>query len=75
MLDGLAIDKTGRLFVAAIGAGQVWRIDGGGTIQIIAGGLRCPSAVALGHGPRGFSEGHVYAVTFAGDVAELRGAR
>jgi hypothetical protein len=57
MLDGLAIDKTGRLFVVANGAGQVWRIDGGGTIQIIAGGLRCPSAVALGHGPRGFSGG------------------
>jgi sugar lactone lactonase YvrE len=74
MLDGLAIDESGRLFVAANGAGQVWRIDRDGTIQALARGLRCPSAVALGHGERGFRAGNVYAVTFAGDVVELRGA-
>jgi sugar lactone lactonase YvrE len=74
MLDGLAIDATGRLFVAANGAGQVWRIDPDGTIQALARGLRCPSAVALGRGVRGFRADNVYAVTFAGDVVEVGGA-
>ena len=74
MLDGLTIDKTGQLFVAANGAGQVWRIDGDGIIHVLASGLRCPSAVALGNGPVGFSEGNACAVTFAGDVVELQNA-
>ena len=51
----------------------MWRIDGDGTIRVLASGLRCPSAVALGKGPRGFSERNVYAVTFAGDIVELSG--
>jgi sugar lactone lactonase YvrE len=74
MLDGLAIDDAGRLFVAANGAGQVWRVDPDGAIQALARGLRCPSAVALGRGPRRFRAGNIYAVTFAGDVVELQGA-
>jgi hypothetical protein len=43
--------------------------------------LRWPAALLAGDttslwdgGPRGFSEGHVYAVTFAGEVVELRRA-
>jgi sugar lactone lactonase YvrE len=75
-LDGLAIDDRGRLFVAANAAGQVWRVDPDGTICALARGLRCPSAVALGCGPRGFRAGNLYAVTFGGDVVELgRAAR
>ncbi len=73
MPDGLAIDESGRLFVAANGAGQIWRVDGDGSIRIVADGLRCPSAVALGRGQRGFCAGNAYAVTFAGDVVELPG--
>ncbi len=72
-LDGLAIDATGRLYVAANNAGQIWRVDPGGTITALARGLRCPSGVAIGHGPGGFREGNLYAVTFNGDIVELTG--
>jgi hypothetical protein len=74
MLDGMAIDDSGRLFVAANGAGQVWRVDPDGAIQALTRGLRCPTAVALGCGPRGSCAGNLYAVTFAGNVVELAGA-
>jgi gluconolactonase len=71
MLDGLALDDSGRLYVAANGAGQVWRIGPDGTICALARGLRFPSAVALGRGPDGFRAGNAYAVTFCGDVVEF----
>jgi len=74
MLDGLTIDDRGRLFAAANGAGQIWRIETDRTITPLARGLRCPSAVALGRGPTGFRTGNVYAVTFHGDIVELPGA-
>ena len=67
-LDGLAIDPTGRLYVAANGAGQFWRVEPDGTITALARGLKFPSAVAIGHGPGGFREGNLYAVTFHGDI-------
>ena len=73
-LDGLAIDPAGRcLYVAANGAGQIWRAGPDGTITALARGLKCPSAVAVGHGPDGFREGNLYAVTFNGDIVELAG--
>ncbi len=72
-LDGLAIDAAGRLYVAANGAGQIWRVDPDGTITALARGLKFPSAVAIGHGPGGFCEGNWYAVTFNGDIVELAG--
>ena len=73
-LDGLAIDTAGRLYVAANGAGQLWRVDTDGTIRALARGLRFPSAVAVGRGPHGFSEGNLFAVTFAGDIIAVDGA-
>jgi len=72
-LDGLAIDATGRLYVTTDVAGQIWRVDPGGTIKALARGLRYPSAVAVGHGPDGFREGNLYAVTLSGDIVELVG--
>ena len=75
-LDGLAIDHTGRLYVAANSAGQIWRVAADGTIEALARGLKFPSAVAIGQGPHGFHEGNLYAVTFHGDIVELAdGAR
>ena len=75
-LDGLAIDTTGRLYVAANGAGQLWRVDTDGTICALARGLRFPSAVALGRGPHGFSEGNLFAITVGGDIIAVdRAAR
>ena len=73
-LDGLAIDPAGRcLYAAANGAGQIWRVEPDGTIEALARGLKFPSAVAVGHGPDGFREGNLYAVTFHGDIVELTG--
>jgi len=75
-LDGLAIDHTGRLYVAANGAGQIWRIEPNGSIRALARGLKCPSAVAIGHGTERFHKRNLYAVTFHGEIVELaNGAR
>jgi sugar lactone lactonase YvrE len=71
MPDGLAIDPAGRVYVAVNGAGQIWRIDPNGSINVLARGLRFPSDVAIGRGSEGFSAGNLYAVTFRGDVLEL----
>ncbi|MCA1678489.1 MAG: hypothetical protein LC777_05825 [Actinobacteria bacterium] len=68
------MDPAGRLYVAASGAGQIWRVDTDGTIWALARGLSFPSAVALGRGPDGFSEGNLYAVTFSGEIIALPGA-
>ena len=53
------------------GAGQIWRVEPNGNIEALAHGLKSPSAVAIGHGPDGFGEGNLYAVTFHGDIVEL----
>lgn len=71
VLDGMTIDPAGRLYVAANGAGQIWRVDPDGTICALARGLHFPSAVALGHGPDRFNHGNLYAVTFSGDILAL----
>lgn len=71
LLDGMAIDTLGRLYVAANGAGQIWRADVDGTIRALARGLTFPSAIALGRSFRGFSAGNLYAVTFNGDIVAL----
>lgn len=73
-LDGITIDPGGRLYVAANGAGQIWRVDTDGTICALARGLTFPSAVALGRGADGFSAGNLYAVTFSGDIVALPNA-
>jgi sugar lactone lactonase YvrE len=73
-LDGMTRGDDGRLYVAANGAGEVWRVATDGALCALARGLRFPSAVAVGRGDAGFADGNVYAVTFAGDLVELRGA-
>ncbi len=72
-LDGLAVDSAGCLYVAANGAGQIWRVDPDRTITALARGLKNPSNVAIGSGPDGFCDGNLYAVTFHGDIVELTG--
>jgi sugar lactone lactonase YvrE len=73
-LDGMTRDRDGNLYVAANSARQVWRVDRRGRICVLASGLTNPSAVAFGRGPRRFRGGNLYAVTFGGDVVELRRA-
>jgi gluconolactonase len=71
-LDDMTIDRAGNLYVAANGAGQVWKIDTGGTICVLAGGLSFPSAVNFGVGP---NWRNLYVVGFDGSISELANAR
>jgi sugar lactone lactonase YvrE len=75
--DGLTRDDEDTLFVAANGAGQVWRIDRGdpATGCILLGGIPAfpdgPSAVATGHGHGNFPGRNLYVVAFNGTLLEL----
>jgi hypothetical protein len=73
--DGMTRDQRDRLFVAANGAGQVWRIDGPGHMCVLARGLPTASSLIFGSGTRGFPSTSLFVVTFTGLVVELPGAR
>jgi len=70
-LDGMTRDRAGNLYVAANGGGWVGRVASDRTICQYASGLGMVSAVALGHGKRGFSRHNLYAVNFGGELVEL----
>jgi sugar lactone lactonase YvrE len=70
-LDGMTRDRTGTLYVAANGGGAVWRVGTDRSICSLGSGFNQPSAVALGHGRRGFSKHNLYAVDFGGELIEL----
>jgi sugar lactone lactonase YvrE len=76
-LDGITIDQDDRLFVAANGGGQVWRVNTDGSYCALATGLLLPSAVAFGSSSNatGFAATSLFAVTFSGSVIEMPGAR
>ena len=74
-LDGMARDRRGRLYVAANGGGAVWRVGRDRSICALGAGFGMPSAVALGHGKRGFSRHNLYAVNFGGELIELPNVR
>jgi sugar lactone lactonase YvrE len=69
-LDGLTRDGADRLYVAANGAGEVWRVEPDGTACTLAEDLLLPSNVSFGGGA-GFPPENLYVVTFGGDVVEL----
>ncbi len=80
-LDGMIRDRRDRLYVAANGSGEVWRVNrkpeacslaGGGPLAPFPSG---PSALTFGRGKHGFGRSNLYVVTFAGQVIELAGAR
>jgi sugar lactone lactonase YvrE len=75
-LDGMTRDGADRLFVAANGAGEIWRVDRGGKFCALLRGLPPfpdgPSAVAVGSRKGPFPPTSLYAVTFGGQVIELR---
>ncbi len=73
-LDGMTIDQSDRLFSAANGGGQLWRIGTDRSICAVARGLLLPSAVAFGGGGA-FPVTSLYAVTFSGSVVEVPRAR
>jgi gluconolactonase len=67
-LDDMTIDRRGNIYVAANGAGQVWKVDTSGTICVLAGGLTTPSAVNFGVGA---NSRNLYIVGFDGHISEL----
>jgi len=77
-LDGMARDAANRLFVAANGAGEIWRVAPGPPARFCAllRGLPPfpdgPSAVAVGSRRGRFPATSLYVVTFGGAVIELR---
>lgn len=73
--DGMTIDGDDRLYVAAQIPGEVWRVNRDRSICAVGTGLTNTSAVAFGHGGRGFSEGRLFAVGFDGTIAEVPGGR
>jgi sugar lactone lactonase YvrE len=69
--DGMTRDRSDRLYVAANGAGQVWRVNRDRTICVLASGYPFLSSVGFGGGKPGFSPRNLYAVTFTGLIVEL----
>ena len=78
--DGLTRDEHDNIYVAANGAGQIWRIPNAGG----AAGAACslaeldpigPSSVAFGRGHERFKRRHLYVATFGGEVIQLKNVR
>jgi SMP-30/Gluconolactonase/LRE-like region len=69
--DGITRDDADRLYVAANGAGEVWRVDRDRTICALARGFPFVSSVSFGGGKPGFPRRNLYAVTFTGLLVEL----
>jgi sugar lactone lactonase YvrE len=75
--DGMARDDEDTLFVAANGAGQVWRFGRGEppSACVLLPGLPAfpdgPSAVATGHGGDRFPGRNLYVVAFNGTLLEV----
>lgn len=76
--DGLTRDADDRLYVAANGAGQIWRVDSPSEACVLAemdpfpAG---PSDLDFGHKRSRFSPRNLYVTTFGGELLELVGAR
>jgi sugar lactone lactonase YvrE len=74
--DGLALDESGRVYVAANGLGQVWRVDpDSGEAVLIAENMPGAASIAFGRGA--FDPESIYVTsTRTGRVWEVRvGAR
>ncbi|HEX8065076.1 MAG TPA: SMP-30/gluconolactonase/LRE family protein [Thermoleophilaceae bacterium] len=72
--DGMTRDDRDRLFVAANGAGEVWRIDPDRSACALARGILNASAVNWGGGAPGFPARNLYVVAFSGVIVELADA-
>jgi sugar lactone lactonase YvrE len=71
-LDGITRDGAGRLYVAANGSGEVWRVGTDAHACALARGLMLTSSVGFGGGGA-FDRHNLYAVSFQGRVVELAG--
>ncbi len=70
--DGIALDEHGRLYVAANGAGQIWRVDPA-TRETVLIAENMPGAASLAFGKGDFDPDAVYVTsTRTGKVWEVR---
>jgi hypothetical protein len=69
-LDGMTRDERDRLFVAANGLGEVWRVDPDRSACALARGILNASAVNWGGGG-GFPARNLYVTAFSGVIVEL----
>ncbi|MEX0620999.1 MAG: hypothetical protein WD181_05395 [Solirubrobacterales bacterium] len=74
VFDGLTRDNRGNLYVAALGLGQIWKINPERKACVLASGLTNPSSVAVGTAPKGFGQGSLFVVGFGGEVTEVKNA-
>ena len=61
---GITRDSADRLYVAANGAGEVWRVDRDRTICVLARGFPTVSSPSFGGGNPGFPRRNLYAAHF-----------
>ena len=75
--DGMDRDRADNLFVAANGAGSVWKITPDAEMCILLSGLPGfpdgPSAVTVGVHGSSFAPENLYVVAFNGDLTEIAG--
>ncbi len=75
--DGMDRDPVDNLYVAANGAGEIWKVTPEAEMCVLLRGLPPfpdgPSAVAVGLYGTPFPPENVYAVAFNGDVTEVAG--
>jgi sugar lactone lactonase YvrE len=76
--DGLTRDGRDRLYVAANGAGQVWRVSGPNSACVLADRDPFPdgpSDLVFGRGRKGPPAGDLLVTTFGGELLQLRAVR
>jgi len=75
--DGMDRDAADNLFVAANGAGSIWKITPQAEMCVLLRGLPGfpdgPSAVSVGVHGSAFRPENLYVVAFNGDVTEIEG--
>jgi hypothetical protein len=75
--DGMDRDPVDNLYVAANGAGEVWKVTPEAEMCVLLRGLPPfpdgPSAVAVGLYGTPFPPENIYAVAFNGDITEIAG--
>ncbi len=75
--DGMDRDPLDNLYVAANGAGSIWKVTPDGEMCVLVRGLPAfpdgPSAVAVGLYGTPFPPENLYVVAFNGDVTEIAG--
>ena len=75
--DGMDRDPVDNLYVAANGAGSIWKVTPDAEMCVLVSGLPAfpdgPSAVAVGLYDTPFPPENLYVVAFNGDVTEIAG--